>query len=74
MPPVTGSYEFWIASDDHGEFWLSSNDNPAKKNHICYLPYAVSPLIFDAGPEQKSSPILLVARQAYYYEVRFRVL
>jgi hypothetical protein len=20
MPPVTGSYEFWIASDDHEEF------------------------------------------------------
>jgi hypothetical protein len=73
MPPVTGSYEFWIASDDQGEILLSFDDNPANKNRICYLPYAVTPLFFDAGPEQKSSPILLVAGQAYYYEVRFRV-
>ena len=36
MPPITGSYEFWNASDDQGEFWLSSNDNPANKNRICY--------------------------------------
>jgi hypothetical protein len=70
VPPVTGPYEFWIASDDQGEFWMSSNDSPANKNRICYQPAAVSPLFFTAFPEQKSSPILLVAGQAYYYEVR----
>ncbi len=24
VPPVTGNFEFWIASDDNGEFWLST--------------------------------------------------
>ena len=70
VPPVTGLYEFFIASDDQGEFWLSSNNNPANKNRICNQPFAVSPLFFTAFPEQKSSPISLVAGQAYYYEVR----
>ena len=32
--PVTGSYTFWIASDDNSELWLSSNDNPANKVRI----------------------------------------
>ena len=73
MPPVTGLYEFWIASDDQGEFWLSSNDNPANKTRRCYMPVAVSPLFFTALPEQKSASISLVAGQPYYYEVRFRV-
>ncbi len=70
MPQVTGSYEFFIASDEQGEFWLSSTDNPANKICRCYQPAAVSPLFFTAFPEQKSSPILLMAGQAYYYEVR----
>ena len=73
MPPITGSYEFWNASDDQGEFWLSSNDNPANKNRRCYTPGAVSPLFFTAFPEQKSAPISLVAGQPYYYEVRLCV-
>ena len=72
VPPVTGLYEFFIASDDQGEFWLSFNDDPANKARICNQPAAVSPLLFTAFPEQKSLPILLVAGQAYYYEVRLR--
>ncbi|MEL6650459.1 MAG: PA14 domain-containing protein, partial [Bacteroidota bacterium] len=28
-PPTTGNYSFWIASDDKGELWLSTDDNPA---------------------------------------------
>ena len=72
VPPVTGSYEFWIASDDNGEFWLSADDNPANKVRRCSCDWA-SPRWWDRNPEQKSSPIPLVAGQAYYYEVRFCV-
>ena len=36
--PVTGSYTFWIASDDNSELWLSINDNPANKVRIGSVP------------------------------------
>jgi len=69
MPPVSGLYEFWIASDDQGEFYLSSDDDPVNKALICKCDWA-SPRWWDRSPEQKSAPISLVAGQAYYYEVR----
>ena len=72
VPPVTGPYEFWIASDDQGEFWLSTDDDSANKVPICRCEWA-SPGWWDRTPEQRSSPIPLVAGQAYYYEVRFCV-
>ena len=36
--PVTGSYTFWIASDDKSELWLSTNDNPVNKVNIASVP------------------------------------
>jgi hypothetical protein len=29
VPPVSGAYKFWIASDDASELYLSTNDDPA---------------------------------------------
>ena len=72
VPPVTGPFDFWIASDDHGEFWLSTDGNLANKVRRCSCTWA-SPGWWDRTPEQKSSPISLVAGQAYYYEVGFCV-
>ncbi len=74
VPPVTGLYEFWIASDDQGEFWLSSSGDSANKVRRCSQPDWVSPRFWDKYPEQKSLPIALVAGQAYYYEVHLDYL
>ena len=73
MPPVTGEFVFWIASDDQGEFWLSSDSNPGNMGRKCSSPQAVWPYFFTAYPDQKSSPISLDAGRAYYYEVRYCV-
>lgn len=71
VPPITGNYKFWIASDNHGELWLSSNGNPANKEKICWLyDCCVNPRDWDSYPSQASSNIPLVASQAYYFEVR----
>ena len=70
-PPVSGDYKFWIDSDDNGELWLSSDDNPANKAIACRLSGATWPRDWTATPEQESKPISLVAGRSYYYEVRY---
>jgi xyloglucan-specific exo-beta-1,4-glucanase len=69
VPPVTGQYLFWIASDDNGEFWLSTSDNKTNNALICRQPMSARPRQWDTFPEQKSGLISLVAGQPYYYEV-----
>ena len=70
VPPVTSDYVFWIASDDNGELWLSSDENPANKILVCHQPFSASPRQWDRYQEQKSGVISLIAGQTYYYEVR----
>lgn len=72
VPPVTGNYEFWIASDNNGEFFLSTDNIYLQRQ--CHVPDFTSPREWTKYPEQKSSPIHLVAGQAYYYWVRIAVL
>lgn len=44
VPPSNGNYVFYAASDDHGELFLSTNDDPANLKRI-----AVEPQWNDAG-------------------------
>jgi hypothetical protein len=67
-PPASGAYTFWIASDDHSELWLSSDDVPAKKKLIASCPWAAGPRDWNRGPTCKSAPIPLVAGKRYYIE------
>ncbi len=73
-PPVTGAYTFWIASDDEGEFWLSTDSSSVNKVRVCYQPWSAESRDWTRFSEQKSRPISLVAGQAYYYEVRVCVM
>lgn len=73
VPPVSGLYQFAIASDDNGEFWLSTDDDPLHKVMMCRIAWA-PPRTWDAYPEQKSAQITLVAHKAYYYEVRWFII
>ena len=34
VPAVTGDYVFFVSSDDNGELWLSTDENPANKKLI----------------------------------------
>ena len=70
VPPVTGSYRFWISSDDNGEFRLSNDDDPANMAIICYQPYSSQSRDWFFYPAQQSELIALVAGQPYYFEVR----
>ena len=70
LPPVTGTYSFWIASDASGEFWLSTDSDRVNKILACWLTESVLKYDFMNSTTQKSDPIALVAGRAYYYEVR----
>ena len=70
--PATGNYTFWIASDDHGELWLSTDANPANKKRIASHKGWTSPRQWEKYTTQKSAPISLVAGQQYYIEALYK--
>jgi len=67
-PPTTGAYTFWIASDDNGELWLSSDTNPANRMLIASVPGWTNPLQWTKYAAQQSAPIMLVGGQGYYID------
>lgn len=71
-PPETGNYTFWIASDNNSELWLSTNDQPANKIKIAFVPGYTSSRLWTKYPEQQSTSINLTAGLKYYIEAIHR--
>jgi hypothetical protein len=67
-PPVSGAYIFWIATDDQGELWLSSDEDPAHKEKIGSVPDFTLPREYGKHASQQSKPIELKAGRRYYIE------
>jgi chitodextrinase len=67
-PPATGSYTFWIASDDNSELWLSTTGSPANKVRIAYQTSWTNSRQWNKQASQKSAAITLTAGQLYYVE------
>jgi hypothetical protein len=69
LPPLTGSYVFWVADEVASELWLSTNQTVAAKVKIAEVtsgtPYSKWPHTHEA----QSGPVDLVAGQRYYIEV-----
>jgi hypothetical protein len=65
-PSETGSYTFWIASDDYSELWLSSDTNPANQIKIAEVIGHTKSRQWGKYSGQQSSPVMLTAGQAYY--------
>jgi endo-1,4-beta-D-glucanase Y len=68
-PPATGTYTFWIASDDNAELWLSQSDQPGGKRRIAFVSDWTNPHEWNKYASQRSAPVDLVAGQRYYIEV-----
>jgi hypothetical protein len=66
-PWETANYIFFIASDDQGELWLSTDENPANKLRIATEPGWTAPRDW-SGTENRSGPILLEAGRRYFVE------
>ncbi|HMP71997.1 MAG TPA: DUF1800 family protein [Kiritimatiellia bacterium] len=68
LPPETGDYTLWIASDDQGELWLSPSSDPAAKQLIAGVPGWSGYREWNKYPEQQSTPRNFTAGQSYYFE------
>lgn len=67
-PPATGNYFFWIASNDHSELWLSTDDDPARKALIASVWGATGIREWSKFTSQKSKAIQLTQGKRYYIE------
>ncbi len=68
VPPMTGNYTFWIASDDNSFFLFSPNESPANEMPICSVTSWTPWEVFNDEANQQSAPIYLQAGQRYYME------
>ena len=68
IPPATGAYRFWIASDDSSELWISTNKLPANKQLRASVTGHTNWQEWTKYPSQKSALINLTAGQSYYFE------
>src|SRR2546422_479435 len=67
-PPTTGSYVFWIASDDNSTLFLSTTDQPANKQVIASVPGWTTSRQWGKYAQQQSSAVSLIGGQRYYIE------
>ena len=72
VPPTTGTYYFWIASDDDGELWLSTNSSTSNKSLIANINGWTNSRQWNKYSTQKSVAISLVAGQIYYFEALYK--
>jgi hypothetical protein len=73
-PPITGDYTFWIATDEDGELWLSTDEKPCSAELIAYIPadsYA-NPYEWEKYSSQTSGPISLDSTRKYYIMARWK--
>jgi glucose/arabinose dehydrogenase len=67
-PPTTGSYVFWISSDDNSELYLGSNESPSTRQRIAFVKGYTASQEYTKYPSQQSSPVTLQANKKYYIE------
>ncbi len=72
IPPTTGSYTFWISSDDGSELRISPNATPASAVVRATLANASNQYQWTANASQKSIALALTAGTPYYIEARHK--
>lgn len=70
VAPQTGTYTFWIASDDGGELWISTDTSQSDGNLqlIASVPFHTGWRQWNWYPQQ-SGTVSLVAGNLYYFRV-----
>nr|WP_240963801.1 Ig-like domain-containing protein [Luteolibacter luteus] len=68
VPPASGVYTFWIASDDGSTLFLGSDEKEPGKQAIASVSGYTGFQVWTSSSSQKSVPIFLQAGRAYYIE------
>ena len=68
VPSTTGSYNLYIASDDNGQLWLSTNNLPANKTQIASVSDWTNSKEWTKYTTQKSAAKNFTAGTKYYFE------
>jgi len=69
LPPSSGSYSFWIASDDASQLYISTDETVANKRMIASVTTYTSSKQYTKEPNQHSLAVELEAGKSYYFEV-----
>ncbi|WP_041744802.1 PA14 domain-containing protein [Coraliomargarita akajimensis] len=68
IPPESGTYYFWVASNDNGCLYLSTDGSFTNLPQTAYVIGTTNPGQWNKSSTQKSSAITLTAGQRYYFE------
>ena len=68
IPPQSGSYTFYLSSDDDGQLLLSTRANPSRATTIAQISGWAEPGNWTKYASQTSAPRSLLAGQRYYIE------
>jgi hypothetical protein len=66
VPPMTGNYTFWIASDDNGALFLSTDEQPSNQRQIASVNSWTASREWTKEANQQSASIRLEAGKSYY--------
>lgn len=69
IPPVSGNYTFWLASDDSSELWISTDHTPGNKSLAASVSGWTGFREWTKYTSQQSLPRLLEKNKSYYMEV-----
>ena len=71
-PLVSGNYTFWVASNNEGELWLSTDSSESNKQLIAFVIGWTDKREWDKYPFQESTSINLNAGSVYFIEAIMR--
>jgi hypothetical protein len=74
VPPATGNYVFWIASDDASDLFISTDETPQNERLVASVSTWTSWREFSKEPNQQSAPIYLQAGPAFAALMARRIL
>lgn len=72
IPPVSGTYQFWVASDDASQLILGSGTTQVSSPVIAFINGWTEPYNWDGHASAASAQVSLVAGQPYYIELRHK--